>query len=70
MTDLAKYMSDPDIINEPLALRETHAIRLKILDETRNFPPEERAAFANKKAEEIMKKYNLSHLRTPSSVRT
>jgi hypothetical protein len=70
MTDLAKYMNDPDIVNEPLALREIHAIRLKIYDEIKSFSPEERAAFANKKAGEIMTKYNLSHLRVPSSVRT
>jgi hypothetical protein len=60
-------MNDPDIINEPLALRETHAIRLKIHDETKNFSPEERAALANKRAGEIMGKYNLSHLRVTSS---
>jgi hypothetical protein len=70
VTDLTKYMNDPDIINEPLALRETHAIRMKIHDETKNLSPEERAALANKKAEAIMEKYNLSHLRITSSART
>jgi hypothetical protein len=59
-------MNDPDIVNEPLALREVHAIRLKIHDETKDLPPEERAALANKRAEEIMEKYNLSHLRVAS----
>ena len=66
MTDLGNYMNDPDITNEPLALREIHAIRLKIHDETKNFSPEERAALANKKAGEILEKYNLSHLRVSS----
>jgi hypothetical protein len=68
MTDLGNYMNDPDITNEPLALREIHAIRLKIHDETKNFSPEERAALANKKAGEILEKYNLSHLRVSSCV--
>jgi hypothetical protein len=69
VTDLTKYMNDPDIINEPLALRETHAIRMKIHDETKNLSPEERAALVNKKAEVIMEKYKLSHLRITSSAR-
>jgi hypothetical protein len=59
-------MNDPDIMNEPSALREVHAIRLKIHDETKDLLPEERAALANKRAVEIMKKYNLSHLRIAS----
>jgi hypothetical protein len=27
------YLNDPDLANEPSALREVHAIRLKIYDE-------------------------------------
>jgi hypothetical protein len=30
---LDDYMNDPDIINEPMALREIHAIRLMIHEE-------------------------------------
>ena len=33
MKTIDDYMNDPDIINEPMALREVHAIRLKIHDE-------------------------------------
>jgi Zn/Cd-binding protein ZinT len=30
------YMNDPEIANEPSALREVHAIRLKIYDEIKD----------------------------------
>ena len=63
MSDLAKYMNDPDIIDEPLALREIHAIRLMIHDETEGLSPEERSARANRNASAIMEKHGLSHLR-------
>ena len=62
MSDLARYMNDPDIVDEPLALREVHAIRLMIHDRTKGLSPEERAARANRNASAIMKKYGLSHL--------
>ena len=39
------YMNDPDIINEPMPLREIYAARLKIHDETKNMTPEERSAY-------------------------
>ena len=32
---LDDYMNDPDLANEPSALREVHAIRLMIQDETK-----------------------------------
>ena len=36
------YMDEPDIINEPMALREVHAIRLLIQDETKTLTQEQR----------------------------
>ncbi|MCL2792447.1 MAG: hypothetical protein FWD87_05080 [Spirochaetaceae bacterium] len=45
---LDDYMNDPDIINEPMALREVHAIRLMIYDEIKDMTPEERTAYFNK----------------------
>ena len=42
---LDDYMNDPDIINEPMALREVHAARLMIQDETKDMTAEERAAY-------------------------
>ena len=35
------YMDDSDIVNEPMALREVHAIRLLIQDETKDMTPEQ-----------------------------
>jgi hypothetical protein len=35
-------MNDPDIINEPMALREVHAIRLFIQAETKDLSPKQR----------------------------
>ena len=32
---LSEYMNDPDIVDEPMVLREIHAIRLRIYDETK-----------------------------------
>ena len=50
MSDLTKYMNDPDIINEPTPLREVHAIRLMLHDETKHMSPEEYTAFINTEA--------------------
>jgi hypothetical protein len=47
MSKLDKYMNDPDIVNEPMPLREVHAIRLMIWDEIKDMTPEERAAYYN-----------------------
>ena len=41
------YMNDPDIINEPMPLREIYAARLKISDETKDMTAEERTAYYN-----------------------
>jgi hypothetical protein len=51
---LDDYMNDPDIINEPSALREVHAIRLMIQDETRGMTAEERTAYYNEGAARAM----------------
>ena len=39
------YMNDPDLANEPMALREIHAIRLKIHDETKGMTSAEHTAY-------------------------
>ncbi len=46
---LDDYMNDPDIINEPMPLREIHAIRFMIQDKTKNMTPEERTAYYNRR---------------------
>jgi hypothetical protein len=47
---LDDYMNDPDIINEPSALREVHAIRLMIQDETKGMTATERTAYHRERA--------------------
>ena len=37
------YINDNDIVNEPMALREVHAIRLLLNDKTKNMTPEQRS---------------------------
>jgi hypothetical protein len=39
------YLNDPELANEPQALREVHAIRLKIYDEIKNMTVEECTAY-------------------------
>jgi hypothetical protein len=43
-----KYFDNPDLADEPLALREVHAIRLAIHAETKNMNPEEKRAYFHK----------------------
>jgi len=59
MNKIDKYMNDPDIINEPMPLREVHAIRLMIWDEIKDMTPEERSAYWRAKTEKVMKQYNI-----------
>jgi hypothetical protein len=47
---LDDYLNDPDLANEPKALREVHAIRLKIHDERKNMTTTEYNAIVHEKA--------------------
>jgi hypothetical protein len=57
MKTVQEYMNDPRIINDPEMMaapepiREIHAIRLKLQDETAGMTPEEVADFYHKKTE-------------------
>ena len=42
---LDDYMNDPDLADEPQALREVHAIRLMIQDETKGMTAAEHTAY-------------------------
>jgi len=42
---LDDYMNDPSVANEPMPLREVHAIRLMIHDEKKDMTPEELDAY-------------------------
>jgi len=55
---LDDYMNDPDIKNEPMPLKEVHAIRLMIWDEIKDMSPEERKNY-HRTRERIQKKYGL-----------
>jgi hypothetical protein len=39
------YLNDPSLAKEPIALREVHAARLKIQDETKNMTFTEKKAY-------------------------
>jgi len=56
------YMNDPDIVNEPKALREIHAVRLMIYDEIKNMTASERTAYFNQSGEAVSKKYGFKLL--------
>jgi len=53
------YMNDPDIINEPSALREVHAARLMIQDEIKGMTAAERAAYYHESAARFFASNNL-----------
>jgi hypothetical protein len=55
---LDDYMNDPDIINEPMALREVHAIRLMIHDETKDMTAAERTAYYHQKSSHFLSTEN------------
>ena len=59
MKPLNDYMNDPSVANEQMALREIHAIRLMIYDETKDMTSAERTAYYNDSLKEIQGKYNL-----------
>ena len=66
MKNLEHYLRDPDIAGESPALREVHAIRLKIQDETKLMTPKERAENAASQAELLINQYKLQ-IRRPSN---
>jgi hypothetical protein len=47
---LDDYLNDPDLANEPEALREVHAIRLKIHDERKGLTTAEYNAIVHRRA--------------------
>jgi hypothetical protein len=54
MRTFQDYMETPEIADEPFFLREIHAARLMIQDETRNMTPEERAVYFNRQSAELL----------------
>jgi len=48
------YLNDPDLANEPSALREVHAARLLIQDETKGMTVAERTAYYHESAARLL----------------
>jgi hypothetical protein len=59
---LDDYMNDPDLVNEPAALREVHAIRLMIHDKIKDMTPAERTAYYNGSAARLLGKETAARL--------
>ena len=57
--NLDTYMNDSEIINEPMPLREIHAVRLKIYDETKNLTVNERRAYYTDGLDEVCQKFKI-----------
>jgi len=62
---LDDYMNDPDIIKEPSSLREVHAIRLMIHDETKDMTAKEHTAYFKGSAVRLLGKETAARLLTP-----
>lgn len=67
MTRLEKYMLEPSIANEPMPLREVHAIRLMIYDDTKDMTPDETRAYYMSSFEEASKRHNFNLAATARS---
>jgi hypothetical protein len=65
MKTIQDYMNDPRLLNDPLMekalepIKEIHAIRLKIQDETAGMTVEEEAAYHRKKTEKLFADFGL-----------
>jgi hypothetical protein len=55
------YLATPEIAEEPLFLREIHAARLMIQDETKGMSTAEWLAYWKQKEEDIVKEYDLEN---------
>jgi hypothetical protein len=51
------FMNDPDIADEPMPLREIHAIRLAIHEKTKDMTTAQRTDYYRKSGKETAKKY-------------
>jgi hypothetical protein len=55
-----EYMNDPDIINEPMGLRQTHAARFLISDETKGMTREELHNYYHEGAKAILAEFGIT----------
>jgi hypothetical protein len=61
MRTFEDYMATPEIVDEPLFLREVHAARLLIQDETKGMSGTEWLDYWKQKEAEIVKEYGLEN---------
>ena len=61
------YVDEPDIIKEPIAMREIHAIRLLIQDEIKDMTPMQRADRTRNAVLEAEKRHGVKFHRTGDS---
>ena len=59
MAKYEKFMDHPDLIDEPMALREVHAIRMMLSEETKNMTPEEHTRHVREQTRNVIEKYGL-----------
>jgi len=59
MKTIDDYMKEPELADEPQALREVHAIRLKIHDERKGMKAEEYNAVVRQRAARFLASDNL-----------
>jgi hypothetical protein len=61
MRTLEDYMATPEIADEPLFLREVHAARLLIQDETKGMSSKEWLDYWKQREAEMLKEYGLEN---------
>ncbi len=54
------YLNDPDIINEPMGLRITHAMRFKVQEETKDMTVAERTAYYREKTQASLSRLGIT----------
>jgi hypothetical protein len=59
MKTLDDYLKLPELANEPAALREVHAIRLMIHEETKNMTAEERTAYYHEGTKDVISRLGI-----------
>ena len=59
MKTIEDYMDDPSLADEPMPLREVHAVRMLIHDETRNMKPDELHAYYAESLEMAKKTHDI-----------
>ena len=61
MTRLEQYLNDPALADEPLPLREIHAIRLMINDDTKSLSAPEIRAYYQAELDQAKRKFKFKH---------